>query len=81
MNDQWRKWVEDIRRIIACGPFVNTPQLLRLIDAQDAVVKALETVDVLTVAQKMRERGHLIVADVLEGVDAARRALAELKLE
>ncbi len=90
MNDQWKEYVESLRRW-SNGSNLRTCRLLKLIDAQDAVVKAASNHCFALQREREFHAGEFSRDKVIEAeADAlaferelshALRALAELKLE
>lgn len=70
MNDQWKEYVESLRR----WSNVRTCMLLKLIDAQDAVVKAARKLVSNCLSGSMKR-------DAITDCERALIELAELKLE
>lgn len=70
MNDQWRKYIESLRR----WSNVRTCMLLKLIDAQDAVVKAARKLVSNCLSGSMKR-------DAITDCERALIELAELKRE
>lgn len=90
MNDQWKEYVESLRRW-SSGSNVRTCMLLRLVDAQDAVVKAASNHCFALQREREVHAGEFSRDKVIEAeADAlaferelshALRALAELTLD
>ncbi|GIK30242.1 MAG: hypothetical protein BroJett007_33800 [Chloroflexota bacterium] len=70
MNDQWKEYVESLRR----WSNVRTCMLLKLIDAQDAVVKAARKLVSNCLSGSMKR-------DAITDCERALIELAELKRE
>ena len=73
MNDQWKEYVESLRRW-SNGSNVRTCRLLKLIDAQDAVVKAARKLVSNCLSGSMKR-------DAITDCERALIELAELKRE
>lgn len=73
MNDQWKEYVESLRRW-SNGSNLRTCMLLKLIDAQDAVVKAARKLVSNCLSGSMRR-------DAITDCERALIELAELKRE
>jgi len=77
MNDQWKQFVADAYDAFGdCAPATPVRRFLRLIEAQDAVVKAAEALRFWNPRLNENTREELAAE-----YDAALRALAELTLD
>lgn len=92
MNDQWKQFVADAYDAFGdCAPATPVRRFLRLIEAQDAVVKAASNHCFALQREREVHAGEFSRDKVIEaGADAlaferelshALRALAELKME
>lgn len=75
MNDQWKQFVADAYDAFGdCAPATPVRRFLRLIDAQDAVVKAARKLVSNCLSGSMKR-------DAITDCERALIELAELKLE